>query len=195
MKKLTLIMTMALAASMFQACNNTGKDSVETADSVNAEMDTTDKAVKEGSSGIAEYDAKFAVDAANGGMAEVALSKLAGDKATNADVKSFAAMMINDHTKANEELMAMAGSKNIMLPSAPGEEQQKTAADLGAKTGVDFDKDYVDIMVKDHDKTVDMFEDAAKNAVDPDLKAFVNKTLPALKAHQAHAHALQDKMK
>lgn len=61
--------------------------------------------------------------------------------------------------------------------------------------GADFDKAYAEQMVKDHDKTVALFEDAAKNAVDADLKAFANKTLPTLKAHQAHAKAINDKLK
>ncbi|RYF79086.1 MAG: DUF4142 domain-containing protein, partial [Chitinophagaceae bacterium] len=177
------------------ACNNQAKDTVETADSVNAEMDTTTSAVEDGAAGVAEVDAKFAVDAANGGMAEVALSNLAFQNATNAQVKSFADMMIADHGKANEDLTHLAVAKQITLPAAPGEPEQKTAADLGQKTGADFDKTYVDIMVKDHDKTVALFEDASKNLVDAELKAFVNKTLPTLKAHQAHAHELQKKLK
>jgi putative membrane protein len=196
MKKLSLMMIAASAMLMMQACGGSGsKDTVETADSVNETMDTTTSAVAADSAGVAEYDAKFAVDAANGGMTEVALSDLAKQKVTNADLKKFAEAMITDHKKAGAELTAIATEKNITLPGAPGEEQQKTAADLSAKTGKDFDKAYIDIMVKDHDKTVSLFEDASKNAVDADLKAFVNKTLPTLKAHQAHAHALQDKIK
>ncbi|RCH54233.1 DUF4142 domain-containing protein [Mucilaginibacter hurinus] len=196
MKKLTLITTMALAAFTFQACNNTGnKDTVETADSVNAEMDTTTSAVEETGAGVAEFDAKFAVDAANGGMAEVALGNLAQQKASNAEVKKFAEMMVKDHTKANEELKALATAKNITLPAAPGDEQQKKAAELGEKAGAEFDKAYAEAMVKDHDKTVSMFEDAANNAVDADIKAFATKTLPVLKAHQQHAKALNDKLK
>src|SRR6187402_3719502 len=105
MKKLSLIMMVAVAALSFQACNGS-KDSKETADSVNSAKDTSNAVA----AGIAvdESDAKFAVDAANGGMAEVALGKLAQTKATNAKVKEFADMMVMDHSKANDELMALA---------------------------------------------------------------------------------------
>lgn len=197
MKKLSLMMIAASAVLIMQACGGSGsKDTVETADSVNEATDSTvSSTTGSDSAGVAEYDAKFAVDAANGGMAEVALSDLAKQKVTNADLKKFAEAMVTDHKKAGDELTALATEKNITLPGAPGEEQQKTAADLSAKAGKDFDKAYIDIMVKDHDKTVAMFEDASKNAVDADLKAWVNKTLPTLKAHQQHAHTLQDKMK
>ena len=87
MKKLSLMVMVAVAAISFQACNGS-KDSKETADSVNAAKDTSNAVA----AGIAvdENDAKFAVDAANGGMAEVALAKLAQAKATNAKVKEFA---------------------------------------------------------------------------------------------------------
>jgi putative membrane protein len=73
-------------------------------------------------------------------MAEVALGKLASEKAVNPQVKEFGAMMITDHTKANEELMAIAKTKNITLPTAPDADHQKMAADLAAKTGKDLIK-------------------------------------------------------
>lgn len=192
MKKLTLITMMALAALSFQACNGS-KDSPETADSINAEKDTAN-AVEAGMA-VDESDAKFAVDAANGGMGEVALSKLAQGKATSPKVKEFADMMITDHTKANDELMALAKAKNITLPVAVGDDNKAKSEDLAKKAGKDFDKAYIDIMQADHKKTVDMFEEASINAKDADIKAFAAKTLPALKAHLDHVNALHDSMK
>ena len=192
MKKLSVITMIALAACMFQACSG-NKDSAETADSINAERDSAN-AVEAGVAAD-EGDAKFAVDAANGGMAEVALGKLAEGKATNAKVKEFAAMMVADHTKANDELMALAQSKNITLPQAVSSDKQATMDNLTKKSGSDFDKAYVDQMVDDHKKTVSLFEDASKNAKDADIKAFVDKTLPTLKAHLEHANAIHDSMK
>ncbi|MDB5129000.1 DUF4142 domain-containing protein [Mucilaginibacter sp.] len=193
MKKLSLMAMMAIAALSFQACNNAAKDSKETADSVNAVKDTTTN----GSTGIAvdANDSKFATDAANAGLAEVAMGKLAAEKATNPQVKEFGAMMVTDHTKANEELMAIAKTKNITLPVAPDEEHQKKAADIGAKTGKDFDKAYVDAMVDGHKKVASMLEDASKNCKDADLMAFATKTLPTVKAHLAKIEAIQSSMK
>lgn len=196
MKKLSLVMMMALGAFTFQACQNSGsKDAVETADSLNTNTDTSTSASDADSGTIADVDSKFSTEAANAGMAEVALSELAQKKSTNADVKAFAAAMIKDHSAANEKLKALATVKNITLPAVVGEEEQKVAADLSTKAGAEFDKAYVDQMVKDHDKAVSLFEDGSKNAKDADLKAFATETLPKLKAHQEHIKAIKDKLK
>jgi len=193
MKKLSLVAMLACAALSFQACNNASKDSKESADSVNNVKDTTTT----GATGIAvdENDAKFATSVANGGMAEVALGKVAVEKATNPQVKEFAEMMVADHGKANEELMAIAKTKNITLPVAPDDEHQKMAADVSAKSGVEFDKAYVDAMVDGHKKTVSLLEDGAKNCKDADLMAFATKTLPTVKAHLAKIEAIKASMK
>ena len=193
MKKLSLVAMMAVAALSFQACNNAAKDSKDTADSVNTVKDST----TDGSTGIAvdENDSKFATAVANGGMAEVALGKIAAEKATNAQVKDFANMMVTDHTKANEELMGIAKTKNITLPVAPDEEHQKMMTDISAKTGKDFDKAYVDAMVDGHKKTASLLEDGSKNCKDTDLMAFATKTLPVVKAHLAKIEAIQSSMK
>lgn len=193
MKKISLVAMISLAALSFQACNNAAKDSKDTADSVNTVKDST----TDGSTGIAvnEMDAKFATDVANGGMAEVALGKIAAEKATNPQVKEFANMMVMDHGKANEELMTIAKAKNITLPVAPDADHQKMAADISAKSGVEFDKAYVDAMVDGHKKTASLLEDGSKNCKDMELMAFATKTLPVVKAHLAKIEAIQKSMK
>ncbi|WP_183562036.1 DUF4142 domain-containing protein [Mucilaginibacter sp. SP1R1] len=193
MKKLSLIMAFVLTAWMFQACNNAGKDSKASADSVNKVKDTTTT----GATGIAvdQGDAKFATDAANGGMAEVAVAKVAEQKAMNPKVKDFAAMMVKDHSQANDALMAIAKTKNITLPAAPSEDKQKELTDLSAKTGKDFDKAYVDAMIDGHKKTISLFEDASKDCKDPELKAFATNTLPTIKGHLAAIEAIKKSMK
>lgn len=201
MKKLSLMAMMALAALSFQACNGGAKSG--SADSSAAVKDTADSANKvkdtttTGATGIAVTadDAKFATGAANAGLAEVAVGQLASEKATNAKIKDFAKMMVTDHTKANDELAAIAKTKNISLPSAPDDEHQKMKADLAAKSGADFDKAYVDAMVNGHKKVASMFEDAAKNCKDADLKAFAAKTLPTIKHHLAQIEAIQKGLK
>jgi putative membrane protein len=193
MKKLSLAAMIALAALSFQACNNTAKDSKETADSVNAVKDTTTN----GSTGIAvdEKDAKFATDAANAGMAEVAAGKVAETKATDAQVKDYAKMMVEHHTMINDELMEIAKKKNITLPTAPDADHQKMLTDLSAKSGKEFDKAYVNAMVEGHKKVAAMLEDASKNCKDTDLMAFATKTLPTVKTHLAKIEAIQKAMK
>jgi len=206
MKKLNVLLLTAATAWMLQGCGgNSQTDSKAAADSANmakdsSAMDTTgrmgDSTKATGPAmTVSADDAKFATMAANGGMTEVELSKLAETKATNAQVKSFAAMMVKDHTMAGNQLMAIAKSKNITLPAGIDNDSQKKVSDLNGKSGADFDKAYVNAMVDDHKKTVDAFEDASKNLKDPDLKGFVDKTLPTIKMHLDAIQKIHDQMK
>lgn len=191
MKLATTLLTLATAAMLWGCGTSNSTDSTEAADSANEAVADSAGATE---ATAAEEDSKFAVDAADGGMAEVALGELAQSKGTDPKVKEFGKMMVADHTKANDELKALAASKNITLPAAPGEEKQKVATDLSAKSGKDFDKAYIDQMVDDHQKTVKLFEDGQKNVKDADIKAFIDKTLPVLKSHLDHVKSL-DKAK
>lgn len=178
MKK-TLIF-LGIASLSILACNNEGKDPVEQADSANKEARTDTMAMAPAPDASTS---SFLVDAANGGMAEVALSRLAVEKSSNASVKNFANMMITDHTGANDQVKSLAAQKNVTLPADVSEENRKTADDLMKKSGKDFDKSYIDIMIKDHEKTIDMFEKAGNNVKDADVIAFANNTLPKLRTH------------
>jgi len=184
MKKLNLIIGAALLVGTLQACHNGAKDSAQTADSLNAVKDTTKTDTTKGLAGVPDDDdAKFAVKATCGGLTEIALSKLALAQATDSRIKQFANMMIMDHTKAGNQLAALAKSKNITVPTAPDSSQQKTINKLSTKTGKDFDMAYIDQMVTDHKNTISLFEDEQKNAKDADIKAFVTNTLPTLHKH------------
>ena len=144
-------------------------------------------------SNVAVVQDNFWSTAAQGGMAEVELGKLALQKSQNAEVKKFAQMMITDHTKANDELKALAAKKNITLPTDIGDHKE-TVDDLSKLSGAEFDKEYVDAMVDDHEEDVDFFTDKSNNS-DADLKAFATKTLPTLKGHLEAIKAIQSKMK
>lgn len=193
MKKISSICAIAFAACALAACHsNTQNNAVAKADSAN---NTKDTSTMTNTLATDKGDAAFAVEAANGGMAEVELGKLAQEKATNPRVKKFGEMMVMDHSKANDSLMAVAKVKNITLPSAVSPDEQKIKADLTKKTGKDFDKAYVDAMVDDHKKDVKKFADATKSLKDPDLKAFAQKTLPVLQTHLDSITAIQKSLK
>lgn len=130
-----------------------------------------------------EKDTEFAVAAADGGMLEVELGKLAQTNGSSAEVKSFAQMMIDDHSKANEELMALAQQKNITLPTSLSEDKQKKYDDLAKKTGKDFDDAYTDFMVKDHKDDIDSFKKEADKGNDADLKAWAAGKVSVLEHH------------
>jgi len=199
MKRIFLTLAIAFSIVAVQSCGGGAKnDSKETADSINEEKapeNMDDDQVAATPLSVSEEDAKFVTEAANGGMAEVELGQLAQQKAQHADVKAFGEMMIKDHSKANDELTALAQAKNITVPATVGAEQQKVKDDLAKKTGRDFDKSYIDEMVKDHEKDVKLFEDASKNLKDAELKAFVDKTLPTLRTHLEHSKSVKDKLK
>ena len=195
MKKLIYVFTIAASALAFQSCNSGSKDAKETADSLNKTKDSTTNVAATGGIAVDESDAKFATDAANGGMAEVALGKLALTKTANAQVKQFADMMVMDHGKANEELMAIAKTKNITLPATVDADHQKKMDDLSKLTGKDFDKAYVDAMVDGHKKTLDLMNNEAKDGKDADLKAFAAKTAPTVKTHLDAINKIHDSIK
>lgn len=199
MKKLNYLLILLSAAWILQGCSGGKTSSTDKADSANAvKVDSAksgDSTSKIAAITVEKADADFAVAAANGGMAEVALGKLAQTKTTNAKVKEFADMMVADHGKANDELMALAKSKNITLPGTISNDKQKEMDELNKKNSAEFDKAYVDAMVEGHKKTISLFEDESKNGKDPDLKAFVDKTLPTIKMHLQHIESIKAGMK
>ena len=137
----------------------------------------------------------FMNDAALGGMTEVELGKLASTKATDPEVKKFGQMMVTDHSKANEELKALAAKKNVKLPTELDSSHKSMLDEMKGKSGEDFNEDYVEAMVDDHEDDVAAFEKQAQNSSDPDVKAFAAKTLPTLKKHLDAIKAIQSKMK
>ena len=176
-----------LAASLFAtaACDNNKKDdSTEQAEEMNEDK----------LSDSMEDDADFAVEAANGGMMEVKMGELAQMNGSSADVKGFGKMMVEDHSKANEELKSLASQKNIMLPTTLGNDMQEKYDEMAKKTGKEFDKDYVDMMVKDHKHDVDAFKEEANDGKNADIKAFASKTLPTLEMHLQKIQSIQDGM-
>ncbi len=128
-------------------------------------------------------DQQFAKTAAGGGMAEVKLGQLATQKAQSAKVKQFGQQMVDDHTKANNDLKSIAGQKGLDLPSDIPAKDQALYDRLSALSGASFDKAYMSAMVKDHKTDVSEFQKEASSGSDPDIKNFASKTLPVLKGH------------
>jgi len=140
----------------------------------------------------ARSDAAFMKEAAQAGNAEVEASKLAQTKAQRADVKTFAQTMIDDHTKVGDELKALAASKKVELPTGPSVMQKGELKMIDAGADAKFDERYVKAFgVKAHEDTVKLFQEAASEAKDADVKAFAQKTLPGLQHHLEMARSLQ----
>jgi putative membrane protein len=134
---------------------------------------------------------EFVNEAASGGMMEVALGEMASQKAASDDVKSFGQKMVEDHSKANEELKQIAASNNLTIPETMMDKQQKMVDKLSELSGAEFDKEYMKAMLKDHKKDIKKFEKAAENADNAEVQAWAEKTLDVLEQHHQLAEETQ----
>jgi putative membrane protein len=137
-------------------------------------------------------DRDFVMDAAMSSMLEIELGRIAAQQGASDSVKQFGQMMVDHHQKANQELMTLASSKGITLPTALDEKHQQQVTKLQAMSGAEFDRAYARLMVREHRDAVNDFEKENTRAADPDLKAFAGKTLPTLQEHLRMARALED---
>jgi putative membrane protein len=136
----------------------------------------------------------FAKDAAQGGMAEVLLGRLAAERGASPAVREFGQQMVTDHSKANAELMQIAGRKNIQLPTEVKSDQKSEQDKLSKLTGADFDKEYVDYMTKDHEEDASEFQKQSQSGGDAEIKAFAAKTLPVIQHHLQMIKEIKSKM-
>jgi putative membrane protein len=140
---------------------------------------------------LSHGDKKFIKKVARASTNEVALSQLADSRASNADVKSFAQMMVTDHTGANTDLQALAASKGVEISKQVDEGKADEVSSLSSKSGADFDKKYAKLMLSAHKDAVELFKDEAMNGKDPDVVAFAKKYVDTLSMHLDHATALE----
>jgi putative membrane protein len=168
---------------------------VASAQQAPAKPSKTESAPADAKGSMAAADRKFVTEAARGGMAEVELGKLATERASSDGVKQFGQRMVTDHGKVNEELKGLAQQKGVALPADVGDKHRKLHARLAKLSGAEFDRAYVDEMVKDHRKDVSEFRREAGQAKDPDLKAWAGKTLPTLEDHLKQIQGLQAQVK
>jgi putative membrane protein len=148
-----------------------------------------------GADKLTDNDRDFLQKAASGGMMEVELGKVAQQTAHNQRVKDFGAMMVRDHTKANDELKKVAADKNVNIPDSMNEHHHMMMQNLKMKTSTDFDFSYMQMMLNDHNKDVGEFRTEAKQGGDADVKAFAAKTLPVLETHLDSAKAIFEAIK
>ena len=209
------IFAVLLAAITLGACNNVDesrnstsnsgprKDSLPSPDPPRNGVDANGNATVNGNAGptnsaASQNDAlrnNFWTTAAQGGVAEVELGKIAQTKAANPEVKNFARMMVEEHTKANNELKSLAAKRSINLPATMNSGNRATLTELQNLVGEEFDREYVAAMVDNHEADVQLFESQAADDSDPDAKAFAAKTLPTLKKHLDMIKAIQAKMR
>lgn len=197
MKKL---IPLVLASSLIiAACNNSDETNKtdRPQNAPNSAASTTDSAkeANKANSGTDHATTDFIVNAAMGGMMEVQLGEMAQCNALSQAVKDFGKRMITDHTKTNTELKAIADARNVQLPSVLEGKHRLNINELGKKSGAEFDKAYMYMMVDDHKKDVDDFQEAANNLKDEGVKTFAAQTLPVLKSHLEAAKNVREQLK
>jgi len=178
--------------------NDSSTDSVKQAEKENnANTDSLqkEKSVTDSSTAVpSKADAAFLVKAYSGGMMEIQLGKLAMSHAAHQEVKEFGALMVQDHGMGGDTLRSLALGKRIVLPDSVSNDQKKERDNLTKKHGLEFDRSYISLMVKDHKDDIDEFEKAAKNANDPDIRAFAQRNLAMLQQHLDSAQRLNKRV-
>ena len=201
MKKKFLPIGLLFSAVYLIACGNdssNGDDAGSSGD-LSTSTTTTDTTNNLGGAGAAmavgDTDRQFIMEAASGGMMEVEAGRLAEQNAANQRVKTFGAMMVRDHSAANNELMAIASARNVMLPDSMMSKHKEHLEKLRSATGKAFDKAYMSMMVMDHNEDVNKFQVASNNAQDTAVRGFATRTLPILRMHKDSATAINKNMK
>jgi len=168
------------------ACDKKQDDSKEIAEDQNEEkFDDT----------ALEKDSEFAVEAADASLMEIQLGELAQTNASSDDVKAFAQQLVSDHKTASGELAALAQQKGITLPATLSEKCQKKYNDLSTKSGKDFDRAYMDLMVKDHKDAVDAFKKEAEKGEDAEIRTWASGKVATLESHLEMAKQTEDIVK
>jgi putative membrane protein len=128
-------------------------------------------------------DESFYKTAAEAGISEVSLGKLAQDKSPSKEIMDFGAMMVKDHSAANEKLQALAASKNITLPTSASVGEMATKAKLEVLKGDTFDKSYIKSQVKAHEDTLKLLNKEIASGQDSDAQAFAKSVRPTVQGH------------
>jgi putative membrane protein len=129
-----------------------------------------------------------------GGMEEVELGQLAAQKASSPEVKNFGQHMVDDHSKANDQLKQLATQKGVTLPASMSAAQKQDVNKLSKLSGAAFDSAYVSMMVKDHKKDVAEFQKESKSGKDSDVKSWASTTLPTLEDHLKMVQGISSSM-
>jgi putative membrane protein len=162
------------------ACQSTEKAANTTQSAAQAQMTPS----------LSTTDATFINAVGKGGIAEVKFGQVAQAQATRTNVRAFAAQMVTDHSAANQELIALAQSKQMTPPDNMDLVHQASYDRLSKTAGTEFDRVYIEGQVQDHTAVVAAFQDEITNSTDADVKAFAQKHLPTIQHHLEMARQL-----
>jgi len=189
MKKILLISKLVLGAGIILLSLNSCKQETKQEDPKEVAEDQNE--AKFDDSNSKENDSEFLVDATEINLEEISIGQLAQQKSTNPEIKKFGKMLVDDHTKLSGEVKTVAESRNISLPTSITEDGQEQYNKLNEKSGLDFDKKFVDMMIDGHEKAIDKFTKASKNSNDEEIKTWASNNIASLTAHLQHAKMLK----
>lgn len=179
------------------ACEKEPSVTDDTATPATVTPSASDTPASSTASPVSADDQAFVTTVGQVGMTEVSAGTLAGSKSSNADVKSFGALMVTDHTRLGDELKQLAAREGFTFPTDVGPANQQTLDDLAALSGSAFDNAYITgaTGVAGHEQAVQAFENESKNAQNPDLKAWATASLPVIQMHLDMAKEIAAKLK
>ena len=170
------------------ACNNQGGGTTPS-----DTTSTTDASMNKGPS---DGDQNFVKSVIGANMGEIKMAQLAQQKASNKEVKDLAQMLEKDHSAVLSELKSYASQHNVEAPAEEPQDAKDKYNDFTKKSGKEFDKDWCDLMEKNHKNSIEKFEGIANDAnSEADLKSFATKTLPTLRTHLDHVMQCKNKLK
>lgn len=143
---------------------------------------------------IQQADMEFAAKAAAAGKAEVDLAKVGTEKATDPEVKTFADRLVQDHTKANDQLAQIMQAKSMEMPAEDSAEAKAESDRIAALSGSEFDREFMMHWVSSHEKGIELHSSEAETGQDPELKQFAADTLPTLREHLDEAKRIETKL-
>ena len=132
---------------------------------------------------LSSRDSNFVMQAAQTGMLEVQLGKLAVQRGSSAGVKQYGQQMVEEHTQKNQELMQLAMQKGVEVPTEMSSQNKALGDRLSGLSGTSFDAAYKQAMIDSHNQAIALFQAQSQQGQDPELKAWATKTLPNLQAH------------
>ncbi|REH00769.1 DUF4142 domain-containing protein [Flavobacterium aquicola] len=192
MKKIINFSKVVLGAGMLLFTMNSCKQEPKREDPVEAAEEINDEKIENNE---VKDDASFLTEATEINIKEIEIGKLAKQKAASTDIKKYAQMLIDDHTKALEELKAVANENTITLPAAISNEGKEDYDKLNEKSGVEFDKEFIDMMVDGHEKAVDKMTEISQKATNEDFKLWASRQTSTFLTHFEQAKKLKEKIK
>lgn len=196
--KTNLMSALLIAGLLFNVGCSQKKDATDTAEDINDNKIENNGAGTQmsDSKGDAKDVAEYMVDLANTGMAELEMSKIAAERATNQAVKDFAKQTVDTHMQDETALKAEATKYNVTLPSTMSNDTQEMVTKLrDEKAGMDFDKKYLDNMADVNDKAMSKAKNLIDNTTEPALKEFAQKIVTDDQQHMDKAKMLKDALK